>query len=57
MTMAMTTAMATPIGIATESAVTPASTRTRRISSVAYATEERLSEAKTASPLTRESRS
>ena len=50
--MAITSPMARPIGTEKVSAPTPASRSTRRISSVAYATEERLSEAKTARPVT-----
>src|SRR5687767_8888031 len=57
MTIMMTIAMATPIGIENASAAAPATTRTRRISSVAYATDERLSEAKIARPLAFERRS
>ena len=45
------------IGVETFSAAGPAMTSTRRISSEAYATEERLSEAKMARPVTLDSRS
>ena len=55
--MAMTRPIAMPMGTEKESAPTPASRSTRRISSVAYATEERLSEAKTARPVTLSRRS
>jgi hypothetical protein len=57
MTMAMTTAIATAMGVDRFSAPGPAMMRTRKISSDAYATEERLSEAKMASPVDFDSRS
>src|SRR5712691_6707778 len=50
-------AMASATGIARDTAPAPASTRTRRISSVAYAVEESASEAKTASAVFLERRS
>src|SRR5262249_46659504 len=56
-TTAMSTAMATPMGIEKCRAVVPARTRMSRISSVAYATEESASEEKTASADVFESRS
>ena len=49
--------MATATQIASPRAAEPARTRTRRISSVAYAVDERASEAKTASATFLESRS
>src|SRR5262249_52493361 len=55
--MAMRTAMPTEIGIPTWSAPVPARARMRRISSVAYALDERASEAKTARPVARPRRS
>ena len=50
-------AMTAPIGVTRLSAATPPIVSTRRISSVAYATDESGSEDSTASPVTRENRS
>ena len=50
-------AMTAPIGVTSLSAATPPTSRTRRISSVAYATDESASEESTASPVTVEKRS
>ncbi len=49
--------MTKPIGLTRLSAPAPASARTRRISSVAYATEDKGSDESTARPVKRESRS
>src|SRR5215472_9422697 len=56
-TTAMRPAMANPIGIEKCNAVVPARTRMRRISSVAYATEDSASDEKTARAAVLESRS
>src|SRR5437763_5074072 len=56
-TTARIAAMTKAIGLAKPSAADPASTSTRRISSVAYATDESASEERTARPVTRERRS
>ena len=49
--------MMNAIGVARASALAPASTSTRRISSVAYATDDSGSEDRTARPVMRDSRS
>ncbi len=56
-TIARTTQIAIVIGIVSASADTPASASTRIVSSVAYAEDEMLSEAKIARPVTLETRS
>jgi hypothetical protein len=53
----MTVAMTAPIGVTSESAARPPMVRTRRISSVAYATEESASDDSTARPVIFEKRS
>ena len=55
--MTIRTPMATAMGSASPSAAPPARTRISRISSVAYATEERASDANTARPVRGPSRS
>ena len=49
--------MTKAIGLERESAAVPARTRTRRISSVAYATDDSASEDSTARPVSRDNRS
>ena len=49
--------MTTPIGVTSQSAATPPIIRTRRISSVAYATDDSASDDSTARPVTFEKRS
>jgi hypothetical protein len=50
-------AISRPIGVEKDSAARPPTMSTRRISSVAYATDDRASDDNTARPVTRESRS
>ena len=56
-TMASIVAMTTLIGVTSASAAIPPTVRTRRISSVAYATDDNGSDDSTAKPVTRENRS
>src|SRR5215831_13262258 len=56
-TIASNVAISNAIGVLYDSAANPPMTRTRRISSVAYATDDNASDDSTASPVTRDSRS
>jgi hypothetical protein len=56
-TIASIAAMTAPIGVTRLSAATPPTVSTRRISSVAYATEESGSDERTARPVSFENRS
>lgn len=51
------TVMTRPMGVTRLRAATPPTSNTRRISSVAYATEDSASDESTASPVTRDRRS